>query len=94
MSAPSHTVVAVSTKSAILAFILTVLFGPFGFLYVSVGWALASMVIYGVLFVLTLGLAGVVFPVLNVLMAIVGVLMVQSQNQAQIRRIESPIVAQ
>lgn len=84
-------VVAVSSKSSVLAFILVCVLGPFGYLYVSIPWALASAVVYALLFVLTLGIASAAFPVFNVLLAVVGVLMVRRQNQALVRRLQVPV---
>ena len=68
-------------KNSVLAFILTLCFGPLGYLYVSVAWGLLWMLVYLFMFVITLGLAGALAPVMNVLLAIYAIFSVNRQNE-------------
>ena len=85
------TVVAVAGKSPVLAFILIFLFGPFGFLYVSILGGVVLLALYGLLFGITVGLAGPLLALANIPLALVGAWMVARWNRAELARVSAQV---
>lgn len=86
-----HTVVAVHTKSPVLAFILALVLGPLGFLYVSILGGLLLLVLYAGIFLVTLGFSTFLVPFANVVLAVIAALMAMARNSGEMRRAQARV---
>lgn len=87
----SHTVVAVHTKSPVLAFLLTLFLGPLGFLYVSIMGGIVLLVLYALIFLVTLGFSAILVPVANFFLAILAIVLAMARNSGEMRRVNARV---
>ena len=78
---PQTTIIVAEGKNPILAFVLILIAGPLGFLYVSVMGGILQTVFYAIFFVVTLGFGAIVLAFLNIVLACIGYVMAGAQNR-------------
>lgn len=79
-----NTIILTEKKSPILAFVLILIAGPLGFLYVSVLGGILLIVLYGIFFLATFGFGAIILAFLNVVLACIGYVMAGAQNRRSI----------
>lgn len=86
---PRNTIVVTEAKSPILAFILILIAGPLGFLYVSAVGGILLVVMYGIFFLVTFGFGAIILALFNIGLAFIGAAMASAQNRRSLSKLQT-----